>query len=95
MTLTVTLTLGPDVEAELRDSIAHKDTERIRQMLTAALTPTIEALLNESDPPSSDDAEWERLVGQLLDTVAAAAPAGLPVLSEYATTRAGIYEEHV
>jgi len=93
MTLTVTLTLPPDVEAELRHSIAHKDTERIRQMLTDALTPTIEALLNESTP-LSNDAAWEELVDQLLDTVAAAAPTGLPVLSEYATTRAGVYEEH-
>lgn len=93
MTLTVTLSLAPDVEAELRDSIAHKDTERIRQMLTDALTPTIEALLHEP-ATLSDDEEWEGLVEQLLDTVATADPASLPVLSEYATTRAGIYEEH-
>lgn len=94
MTLTVTLNLAPDVEAELRDSIAHKDAERVRQMLTDALTPTIEALLHDPASISYDDEEWEVLVEQLLDTVAAAAPAGLPVLSEYATTRAGMYEEH-
>ncbi|HEY0603438.1 MAG TPA: hypothetical protein VGD58_11025 [Herpetosiphonaceae bacterium] len=94
MTLTVTLDLPPDVEAELRKSIARQDTERIRQVLLDALAPTIETLLQEFEAPVADDTEWEALADQLIDSVATAAPDDLPVLSDYATSRVGIYEEH-
>ncbi|HEY0737506.1 MAG TPA: hypothetical protein VGD69_21485 [Herpetosiphonaceae bacterium] len=94
MTLTVTLNLSPEAEAELRESIAQRDSERIRQMLTDALTPTVEALLREQDAQTDNSTEWEELAEQLIETFSAAAPADLPVLSDYATSRAGIYEEH-
>ncbi len=94
MTLTVTINLPPEVEAELRQSIAHHDTERVRQMLTDALAPTVEALLNEGPTLFSDDHEWDALADQLVDTVTTALPKSLPILSDYATSRAGIYEEH-
>jgi antitoxin ParD1/3/4 len=94
MTLTVTLDLSPEVEAELRDSIAHHDTERIRQLLTNALTPTVEALLQQPRGSVPDDTEWDMLADQLVDLVARTLPADAPVLSEYAASRAGIYEEH-
>ncbi len=94
MTLTVTLNLPPDVEAELRKSIAHRDTERVRQMLTDALIPTVEALLQEVPAPSYDMNEWDVLVDQLAATVAPATVNNLPILSDYTTSRAGIYEEH-
>lgn len=94
MTLTVTLNLSPEAEAELRESIAHHDTERIRQMLTDALTPTVEALLREPNASTHDREDWDELAEQLIETFSAATPANLPVLSDYATSRAGIYEEH-
>lgn len=95
MTLTVTLDLSPEVEAELRDSIAHQDAERVRQLLTSALTPTIEALLQQPHVSMPhDDEEWDMLAAQLIDLFARTLPADVPVLSEYATSRAGIYEEH-
>jgi antitoxin ParD1/3/4 len=93
MTLTVTLDLSPEVEAELRDSIAHHDTERVRQLLTNALIPTIEALLQPSAVPAHND-EWDALADQLIDTFAVAAPTDAPILSGYAISRAGIYQEH-
>lgn len=94
MTLTVTLTLSPEVEAELRKSIARHDTERIRQMLTDAVTPTVEALLREPAESAYDDQEWDVLAEQLIETFHAAVPSDAPILSQYATSRAGIYEEH-
>lgn len=94
MTLTVTLNLSPEVEAELRDSIAHQDTERVREVLTNVLTPTIEALLQQPRVPIQHDAQWDTLADQLIDMFTTALPADVPVLSSYATSRAGIYEEH-
>jgi antitoxin ParD1/3/4 len=94
MTLTVTLDLPPDVEAELRMSIAHGDTERVRQVLTDALIPTVEALLQDATAPLGDHHAWDSLADQLIATFATAVPANLPVLSDYATSRAGMYEEH-
>jgi antitoxin ParD1/3/4 len=93
MTLTVTLDLPPEVEAELRKSIADHDTERVRQMLADVLTPTVEALLQDASMPA-DHSEWDVIADQLVDTVAVATPTSLPILSEYALSRAGIYEEY-
>ena len=93
MPLIVTLDLTPDLEAELRSSVTQGDTARVRQLLTDALTPTVEALLQAPLSPAENEPDWEYLVEQLLATVANAAPQGLPPLSEYATSRAGIYEE--
>lgn len=92
MTLTVTLDLPPDVEAELRTSIVQRHAARVRQMLADALMPTVEALLQ--DTPVYEPSEWDALADQLVDTVTTATPTGLPVLSADATSRAGVYEEH-
>jgi adenosyl cobinamide kinase/adenosyl cobinamide phosphate guanylyltransferase len=94
MTLTVTLSLSPEEEAELRDSIAHQDTERVREVLTNVLTPMIEALLKQPHAPMQHEAQWDTLADQLIDMFTTALPADTPVLSPYATSRAGIYEEH-
>ncbi len=91
--LTVILNLPPDVEAELRRSIAYRDTERVRQVLVDALIPTVEALLQQPSEPVYDD-EWEVLADQLVEVFSAAAPSEVSVLSDYATSRVGIYEEH-
>jgi hypothetical protein len=94
MTITVTLDLSPEAEAKLRESIAQHDSERVRQVLSDALTPTVEALLQQAAGPEPSDDEWEQLADYLSDTFTAATPADVPSLSAYATSRAGIYEEH-
>jgi antitoxin ParD1/3/4 len=94
MTLTVTIDLSPETEAELRKSIAHRDTERVRQVLAEALTPTVEALLQQPAALLQNDEEWDALADELINRFASAAPADAPLLSDYAVSRAGIYEEH-
>ncbi len=94
MTLTVTIDLSPETEAELRKSIAHRDTERIRQVLAEALTPTVEALLQPAAAPPQSDEAWDTLADELINMFTSAAPADAPILSDYAVSRAGIYEEH-
>jgi hypothetical protein len=70
------------------------DTERIRQMLMDSITPTIEALLREPPETAYDEKEWDALTEQLIETLHAAVAGNAPILSEYATNHAGIYEEH-
>lgn len=93
MTVTITLELSPEMEAKLREGIARHDTEGIRQLLAEALVPTIYTLLRQEPEQLSDD-DFEALADQLADKLAACMEANTPVLSDYAVSRSGIYEDH-
>jgi antitoxin ParD1/3/4 len=93
MTMTITLELSPEMEAKLREGIARHDAESVRQLLADALTPTVEALLRQASEQLSED-EFEALADQLADALAEHLEPNTPVLSDYAVSRAGIYEDH-
>jgi hypothetical protein len=94
MTITVTLDLPPDVEIELRKSIAQGDSDRVRQLLADALTPTVEALFRQATGAELDPDEWEQIAERLIGTFAAALPSEVSTLPDDALNRAGIYAEH-
>lgn len=94
MTLTLTLALSPEVEAELRVGIAAHDAERVRQVLASPLEPSVAALLQQVTSQSEDDQDWEAALDELADSFASSITPETPVLSDYAMSRAGIYEEH-
>ena len=89
----ITLELPPDIEARLRESVARYDADAVRRLLVEALTPTVEALLRER-PDALTDAEFEAVADQLADELTACRRSNAPVLSDYAVSRAGIYEDH-
>ena len=93
MSMTITLELSPDAEAQLREGVAHQDAERVRQVLTGVLTPTVEALLQQPPAPLSEEG-FDELADQLADAFAAYLPPNAPLLSDYAVSREGIYEGH-
>ena len=77
----------------MRESAAHGDAEAVRRLLVEVLTPTVEALLQET-PAEFTDAEFEVVADQLADELAANLGPNAPSLSDYAVSRAGIYEDH-
>ena len=89
----ITVELSPDLEEQLRESVAHRNAEAVRQLLVAALAPTVEALLQE---PARElvEAEFEALADQLAEELAASLGPNVPSLSDDAVSRAGIYEDH-
>lgn len=89
----ITLELPPHVEAQLRESAACHDADTIRRLLVEAFTPTVEALLQET-PAELTDAEFEAVADQLADELTASLGPNVPSLSDYAVSRAGIYEDH-
>jgi antitoxin ParD1/3/4 len=89
----ITLELSPDVEVRLRESVADGDAEAIRRLLEEALTPTVEALLREASTELTDT-EFEVVADQLADELTASLGSDVPSLSDYAVSRAGIYEDH-
>jgi antitoxin ParD1/3/4 len=91
--MTITIVLLPEVEAKLWAGIARHDAESVRQLLADALAPTVEALLRQT-PEQLSNAEFEALADQLADESAAYIESNAPVLSDYAVSRAGIYEDH-
>ncbi len=101
MTLPVTLTLSPEAEAKLRESLARKDGESARQVLAEAVAPTVENLLShpvveEREPKSPDglnDEEFEALADQLVDEMDRLIPPGTPPLSDYALSQESFYTD--
>ena len=91
--MTITLELSPEVEAKLRAGIARHDAESILRLLAEALAPTVEALLRQTPAPLSAD-EFEALIEELADKLEVRIEPNVPVLSDYAVSRAGIYEIH-
>ena len=89
----ITLELSPDIEVRLRASVAHGDAEAVRRLLVEVLTPTVEALLQET-PAEVTNTEFEAVADQLADELTASLGPHVPSLSDYAVSRAGIYEDH-
>jgi antitoxin ParD1/3/4 len=89
----ITLELPPDVEAQLRESAGRYDADAMRRLLVEAFIPTVEALLREL-PDTLTDTEFEAVADQLADELTARRRHNAPALSDYAVSRAGIYEDH-
>lgn len=93
---TITLQLSPELEHKLRESIARRDTQSIRQLLVDAFAPTVEALLEQTSTQFNyqeweDEDELEASIDGLLDEFALSV-GSIPTLSDYAVTREGIYD---
>jgi antitoxin ParD1/3/4 len=91
--MVITIDLPAEVEAQLRDSASRGDSETVRRLLVEALTPTVEALLAESRQELTEG-EFERLADQLADEFEGCFEGDVPVLSDQAINREGIYGEH-
>jgi antitoxin ParD1/3/4 len=89
----ITLELSPDIELRLRASVAHGDADAVRRLLVEVLTPTVEALLQET-PAELTDTEFEAVADQLAGELTASLGPNVPSLSDHAVSRAGIYEDH-
>ncbi len=89
----ITLELPPDIEAQLRERVTHRDVTAVRRLLAEALTPTIEALLREKSEELTDE-EFETVSDQLADDLAVSLGSQTPLLSDDAVSREGIYADH-
>lgn len=95
---TITLQLSPELEQKLRESIARRDTQSIRQLLADAFAPMVEGLLEQiptqfhHEKLATED-EFEASIDKLLDEFESYIGTKLPTLSDYAVSREGIYED--
>ncbi|MCT7984474.1 hypothetical protein NG796_14325 [Laspinema sp. A4] len=92
--ISITLNLSPEVEAKCRKSIARGDMIALQQLLAEAFAPTVEALLQPSPNPIEQEDEFEAIANQLADELTDSLGPDVPTLTDYAVSRAGIYEEH-
>jgi antitoxin ParD1/3/4 len=89
----ISVELSPELEAKLRTLIAHQDQDSIQQLLVEAFTPTVEALLMETVEEISRE-DFETSADELAIALAEYTGPDFPILSDYALSREGIYEEH-
>lgn len=80
--MAITLELPPEEEQSLR-----RRAEMAGQDVTTYLLQQV-GLRTTFSPLSNE--EWERLLDEMADT----APPDAPLLSDYAVSREGIYEDH-
>lgn len=85
--MTLVLNLPPALEAEVRTLVAARDADGLRRVLTEALDPAVEALLETPMPATAEDFQ------QALDTLAHLGQ-DLPPLPDAAFTREAIYGDH-
>lgn len=91
---TITLELSPELEAKLRDSFDRNDSETARQLLAEAFAPAVESMLRKPVEQISIE-EMDRLLDEVADMIQASyGDEEPPVLSDYALSREGIYEDH-
>ena len=91
--MTITLELPPEVEAELWAEIRGRDADGVQRLLAHALAPSVAALLQQTVDELTDS-EFEATADRLADELAACRPFCAPSLSEFAMSRAGIYQDH-
>lgn len=88
----IILELSQEQEEKLRISISRQDGESLKQLLLEAFTPTVEALLQEQESKLLSDEDFEAEADFL---AAELADFNSPILSDYAISREGIYEDHL
>ncbi len=91
--MTITVHIPSDIEKQVREKIALEDTDAVRHLLLEALEPTVEALMNNK--PQLSVEELEMKLDQLVDVFMDCVGPEVPPLSDYAVSRAGIYEDHL
>ena len=91
--MTITLELPPEAEAQLWAEIRRRDADGVQRLLAQALAPTVAALLHQTADELSDS-EFEATADRLADEFAACRPFSALSLSEFALSRAGIYQDH-
>jgi hypothetical protein len=86
--MAITLKLTAEQEHRLRIGVAQQDAQTVREILLQAVDPTVEGLLRSSlDPPK------DHTLPTLLDKIASEFR-DVPVLSDEAVSRFGIYADH-
>jgi hypothetical protein len=91
-TMTITIQLTPDQEAQLRESAARGDADAVRALLVDAVAPTVDALLSVQPTPLTDE-EFKALIDEGIAIVAAGS--SQRSLSDWAVSRESLYEGHL
>ena len=93
--MTITIEIPPDIEMQIRENAARGNVDAVRHLLIEALGPTVEALIRSHTSSKLSDEEFEALADQLADEFMEYVGPDCPLLSDYAVSREGLYEDHL
>jgi len=94
--MTITVQIPHAIEMKLHEKVSCGDTNAVRHLLLDALIPTIlEAWINKNTQSKLSNDEFEVLTDQLADEFIAYVRQNFPLLSNYAVSRDGIYEDYL
>lgn len=91
--MTITLELSPSAEMQIEESIAQRDAQRLQRLLIEAIPVTVDRLISHHKRRVSAE-EFQKLADQLIHDFSSALGKNSPLLSDYAVSREGIYEDH-
>lgn len=91
--MTITVYIPPDIERQLNENISNGDKDAVRYLLVDAIEPKVEELMNNK--PQYTVEELQSMLDKLIDEFMSCVGPEVPPLSDYAVSRAGIYEDHL
>ena len=93
MTLKVAFDLPAEVESQIRRTLQRNHRKQARRLIINALEQTVEDLLSRLHEPN-EDAEWEATAQKLFSELENSLHQNSTPLSDFAVSRAGIYQDH-
>lgn len=89
----LSIELTPELEERFREGVAHHDVPQVKDVLLHAVNNYVESLMFNPSPPLTEQ-EWDEAMDELDAFLDSTLSADIPVLSDYAISREGIYGDH-
>ena len=91
--MTITVFIPPEIEKELIENISNGNKDAVRHLLVDAVEPKVEELMNNKAQYTVE--ELQSMLDKLIEEFMSCVGPDVPPLSDYAVSRAGIYEDHL
>jgi len=95
--MTITVEIPDDVEKKIQESVVSGDIKTAQSLVLEAVFPTVKDSIvnNTAESQELSYEEFKALANKLVETFMEYVGPDCPPLSDYATSREGIYEDHL
>ncbi len=93
--MTIHIEIPSDMENQIRESIAQGDANSVHILLAEAIAPKVKEMMKCGQSSQLSNEKFEALSDQLADELLFYADSNRSALTDYAASRAGLYEDHL
>ncbi|MBI4670947.1 MAG: hypothetical protein HY741_04660 [Chloroflexi bacterium] len=91
--MVLSIELTPELEERFREGVALHDKSQVRDVLALAVDYYVESMMFTPPSPITED-DWDQVLDELDAFLDSILSDDIPVLSDYALSREGIYGDH-